>query len=457
MKYHLLFASLGLLITLSSKSQKPETQTLDTIKTESHIKGLKIALLHRKPDALSGEQPVLFIHGASFPSSLSFGFQMGGYSWMDQLAQNGVETFALDFLGYGNSDRYPEMYRNTSSGTPVGRAIDVYKDIDSAVNLVIRKTHATKINLVAHSWGGSVAMLYVSKYPEKIGKLVLYAPSIAGHDTDNIKPVDTAYDEMTPEERVRQMNELTPESYRPFLQAELPSLWKKNWLLSDPLAKNNPNPGMVRFPAGPDQDIDNLIHGKAYYDPARITVPVLIVRGEWDTYPTNAAAGELFGQLVNAPSKKYVVLEKGSHVIHLEKNRTKLYQEVQHFLYGDHLPTAGSQVAVIFEVIPQPGKKQDYLDLAAQLKPALMTIDGFISIERFQSLTNPGKILSLSIWQDEKAVQQWRNMEMHRYAQEKGRSYIFKDYHLRIAHVVRNYGMFDRAEAPADSRAYHDK
>lgn len=111
--------------------------------------------------------------------------------------------------------------------------------------------------------------------------------------------------------------------------------------------------------------------------------------------------------------------------------------------------------AVIFEVIPNEGKKEEYLDIAASLKPELSRIEGFISIERFQSLSNPGKILSLSFWKDEESIQQWRNLEMHRHAQEKGRNEIFKDYHLRIAAVVRDYGMFERDETPEDSREFH--
>jgi len=113
-------------------------------------------------------------------------------------------------------------------------------------------------------------------------------------------------------------------------------------------------------------------------------------------------------------------------------------------------------IAVIFEVIPAEGEKQEYLDIAAKLKPELEKIDGFISVERFQSLTHPEKILSLSFWRDEDAIQHWRTLELHRDAQAKGRSYIFKDYHLRIADVVRDYGMFDRKEAPADSKQYHN-
>lgn len=113
-------------------------------------------------------------------------------------------------------------------------------------------------------------------------------------------------------------------------------------------------------------------------------------------------------------------------------------------------------IAVIFEVMPGPGRKQEYLDLAASLRPELEKIDGFISIERFASLTNEGKILSLSFWRDEDAVRRWREFEGHRAAQAKGRGGIFADYRLRVAGVVRDYGLSDRAQAPADSRVVHD-
>jgi heme-degrading monooxygenase HmoA len=113
-------------------------------------------------------------------------------------------------------------------------------------------------------------------------------------------------------------------------------------------------------------------------------------------------------------------------------------------------------IAVIFEVWPAEGRKQEYLDLAARLRLELEKIDGFISIERFASLTNEGKILSLSFFRDEAAVQAWRNLEAHRAAQAKGRAGVFADYRLRVAHVLRDYGMSDRAQAPADSRRVHE-
>jgi len=112
-------------------------------------------------------------------------------------------------------------------------------------------------------------------------------------------------------------------------------------------------------------------------------------------------------------------------------------------------------IAVIFEVVPNEGKQEDYLDAAARLKPILEKIDGFVSIERFQSLTNPGKLLSLSYWRDEEAVKAWRNQEGHRLTQTRGRNEIFADYTLNVAQVVRRYGMNDREQAPGDSRAAH--
>jgi heme-degrading monooxygenase HmoA len=110
-------------------------------------------------------------------------------------------------------------------------------------------------------------------------------------------------------------------------------------------------------------------------------------------------------------------------------------------------------IAVIFEVWPADSHRQTYLDIAASLRPELDKIDGFLSIERFQSLTDQGKLLSLSFWRDEAAVTAWRKVERHRAAQKKGRDGVFRDYRLRIAHVVRDYGLAERAEAPADSRA----
>ena len=112
-------------------------------------------------------------------------------------------------------------------------------------------------------------------------------------------------------------------------------------------------------------------------------------------------------------------------------------------------------LAVIFEVEPREGSTQAYLDAAAALRPHLETIDGFLSIERFQSLGQPGRLLSLSFWRDEAAVQAWRNLELHRRTQQLGRERLFAGYRLRVAQVLRDYGLHDREQAPPDSRRAH--
>jgi cytochrome P450/heme-degrading monooxygenase HmoA len=116
-----------------------------------------------------------------------------------------------------------------------------------------------------------------------------------------------------------------------------------------------------------------------------------------------------------------------------------------------------AMIAVIFEVEPAEGRREEYLDIAAALRPLLEEIDGFVSIERFESLTNPGRILSLSFWRDEAAVERWRGLGEHRAAQARGRAEVFRDYRLRVAHVLRDYGLLERAQAPGDSRAFHSE
>ena len=112
-------------------------------------------------------------------------------------------------------------------------------------------------------------------------------------------------------------------------------------------------------------------------------------------------------------------------------------------------------IAVIFELVPAKGQRDAYLGKAADLRPMLDGIDGFLSIERFQSLADPDRVLSLSFWRDEQAVQAWRQMDDHRAAQAQGRSRFLHDYRLRVAHVLRDYGMSQRGQVPKDSHQCH--
>lgn len=105
-------------------------------------------------------------------------------------------------------------------------------------------------------------------------------------------------------------------------------------------------------------------------------------------------------------------------------------------------------IAVIFELQPKKGRSEDYFSIAAALKEEVASIDGFISIERYQSINNESKFLSLSFWRDEQAIEQWRNNFQHKSAQNTGREEIFEDYRLRVATVMRDYGLNERDQAP---------
>jgi pimeloyl-ACP methyl ester carboxylesterase len=300
---------------------------MEIIKTQSHIANLNIAINYLKSVKTTDDFPVLFLHGSSFPTALSFGFKMDNASWMTNLSENGFNVFALDFLGYGNSDRYPEMERNVTKGRLTGRAEEVALDVDRAVNLIMQKTGKNKVYLIGHSWGGSVAAHYASKFPEKIKKLVLFA-AITGRN-ENFEPeeIKDSFVEMTSKQRVDAMEMLTPKDKECQLEKEVFKDWGKIWEESDPLFKKY-STGNVRFPSGPNQDVEDLLHNISYYNPENIKAPTLIIRGDWDNYPNDEDAKKIFISLKNAESKKYVILEKGTHVAHLEKSRKQLYEEI---------------------------------------------------------------------------------------------------------------------------------
>lgn len=430
---------------------------IEILKLESHITGLNIALSHKMPSSSPNGTPVLFLHGSSFPSQLSFNFKMNDESWMDHLCGKGFDVYALDFLGYGYSDRYPEMDHEESMKV-VGRAEKVYKDVEIAVDYITNKTGKNKIFLIGHSWGGTVAALFASLHPNRIEKLVLFATLTERKLETKRQIIQGSYETMTPRQRIDAMTGLTPKGNSSALEKDIFESWGDLWKESDPLSKEW-GTDYVRFPSGPSQDVQDLLHNNGYYDPKKIKSPTLIIRGEWDEYPNNQDAYNLFASLENAALKKYVVLEKGTHVMHLEKNRYRLYDEVFHFL-GDesriNIQKHSGSIAVIFEVIPHEGKQKEYLEIAAELKTELEKIPGFISIERFQSFTQSDKVLSLSFWESEEAIQKWRNLEEHRRAQNAGRTLIFKDYRLRIGYIIRDYGMTDRKEVPLDSQDYHN-
>lgn len=421
----------------------------------SRVKSCTLAILHRTGGHRANRIPVLFIHGATFPSALSVGFRMQNISWMDDMSERGYDTYALDFLGYGKSDRYPQMNGPANHDPAFSTGQLVAEDVGLAVDSILKRTGAPQVFLIGHSWGATVASYYAGKHPEKVRRLVLYAPFF-GQRASEADTAVQAYHDITGDERVAGFLHELPQGEEPVIEPEVLTEWKTRWLASDTGSQDR-HPQSVRVPMGWQRDLTGCNQGNCYYDPAKLTMPTLLVRGEWDQVLSHDDAGKLFEKLKNARIKRYVTIGKGTHVLHLEKNRFELYREVQQFLNEGDEPTPAKtgEVGVIFEVMPAPGQQEKYLDIAAGLKNELLQMDGFISIERFTSIQNPGKILSLSFWRDEESVRRWRNTLDHRSAQTKGRAGIFSDYRLRVVRVVRDYGMHNRTEAPEDSKTYH--
>jgi pimeloyl-ACP methyl ester carboxylesterase len=312
----------------------------EVLTAPAHREGLKLGIRHKHGAVKPGRDPVLFLHGSSFPSALAFDFRMEGGSWMDQLAEQGFDVYALDFPGYGLSDRYPEM----SSGAeyPAGRAKEVTGDVDAAVDLILCRTGKRRILLIGHSWGGSVAARYAGLHPDKVSKLVLFAAITVRSETAAAGVVKGAYEELTPEQRIAGMNSLAPPSERPQLAPEVFDRWGAEWLASDAAGVNG-GKGKVRFPSGPSQDIADLSQGRSYYDAAAIQAPVLLIRGEWDAYPRHEDYVALLGGLRNAATKEYRIVRKGTHVAHLEAARHDLHREVLRFLTAEPVSPSGAR------------------------------------------------------------------------------------------------------------------
>lgn len=305
-----------------------ESTPYQLFKVESHRKDLQLALHRYSPRQQNIKGTILLLHGSSFPSKLSFGFSMTGGSWADYLVAHGYRVYMLDFLGFGDSDRYPEMIESLTSAEPLGQLADVSNDVASAVSFILDKDAVASIDLLGHSWGSAVAADYAQSDEGKIKNLVLYA-SIYHHNDVHDKPLTLvpAYKDLSATTRVESLNNLAPTTS--LLAKKMFDEWPQQWLASDPLTNNSSS---VRYPAGPSIDVQNLLRGKRLFNASQIKNNVLVIRGEHDKFPSNEHANRLFEDLTSAKHKQYVVIGEGTHVIHLEKNRRQLYQQVMSFL-----------------------------------------------------------------------------------------------------------------------------
>jgi pimeloyl-ACP methyl ester carboxylesterase len=297
--------------------------------------GLRLFLRHLPPShpAPENNEPVLFVHGASFPSALAAAFPFGGHSWMEDLSAAGFDAWALDFMGYGGSDRYPQMSHSETHGTPLLRAQEASEQIETAIRFIRNTQHVETVSIIAHSWGTLSSGLFATRQQGLLGRLVLFGPVALRHEQSGENSAAEAAPawNVTVEAQFKRFYGYVPRGETPVIATSDMALWGPAYLASDPQSATR-NPPSVRVPYGPLADLDLAWSGKFPYDPAQIRVPVLIIRGEWDDVAKNEDAHWLYDRLRNAPIKRDVTISRGTHVMHLEASRFQLYREVQTFL-----------------------------------------------------------------------------------------------------------------------------
>ena len=354
--------SMGLIMTLSLNVSIAGSDN-DGVRFRSNIAGLNLFMRHLGPTAPRRGPPVLILQGATFPSGNAAGWKIDGRSWMDELASAGYEVYALDFLGYGESDRYPEMAAPQAAGAPLGDVPSMVAQVDVAVAQILERHGGQNINLVAHSAGTFVAARYAETHPERVARLVLFgAPAPYEKPTD--KPaVTTRYVDVSREEELEAFEPKVRDSRQ--LDPVMFEAWAKSYLATDPQSATR-TPPSVRVPTGMFAAFADMSrYGRLPYDPRKIATPVLVIQGEWDAVAPPAAGLWLYGRFASA-LKRFVIISQAGHRAHLERNRWQLYRETESFLEGgdeSNSPVHG----VFFEVKPNGDHgKQAYLETAAK-------------------------------------------------------------------------------------------
>lgn len=278
---------------------------------------------------------VLYIHGATFPSALSIAHRFDGRSWRDALNDAGFDVWALDFYGFGHSDRYPEMDQPAAGNAPLCVAEDAVEQVAVAVRFILGHQKLDKLSLISHSWGSMPASLFAGKHPARIDRLVLFAPIARRPPRRYEQPAAfPAWRIVTLEDQWSRFVEDVPAHEPPVLSRIHFEEWGQRYLDSDPESRLR-DPSGVKTPLGPFSEIIRAWHGRLAYDPVAVRCPVAIIRGEWDGLLPDEDARWLFDAFIHAASKRDIKIGRGTHLMHLETMRFALWRESIDFLAGE--------------------------------------------------------------------------------------------------------------------------
>jgi len=285
---------------------------------------------------------VLYVHGATFPSGLSIAHRFDGRSWRDALNEAGFDVWGLDFYGFGQSDRYPEMDTDPADHAPLCTADDASRQLEAALRFILGHQSLDQLSLISHSWGAMPAGLLAARHARLIDRIVLFAPiARRGPRRYETPPAFPAWRIVTSEDQWKRFIEDVPAHEAPVLSRLHFEGWSARYLDSDPESRSR-DPAGVKTPLGPFSEIIKAWHGQLAYDPSKIRSPVAIVRGEWDGLMQDDDARWLFDALTQAPVKRDIKIGRGTHLMHLEAMRKALWRESIDFLGGDDVAAVPS-------------------------------------------------------------------------------------------------------------------
>ena len=310
----------------------------ESYRIPSDTPGIELYVRNKRPEdvhAFSGDRILLYVHGATYPSETAFDLPLGGMSWMDYIACHGWDVYLLDLRGYGGSSRPAEMARPAQENRPIVATDVAVRDVGAAVDHILARRKVDRLVLLGWSWGTSIMGTYAAANPERVSRLVLYAPlwlrkSSATAGADAPLP---AYRTVTREQARKRWLAGVPEAGQPGL---IPEGWFDTWAdatwATDPQSGNG-DPALLRAPNGVLQDVrDYWSAGRPYYDPRAIQAPTLLIHAEWDQDTPGYMAQALFALLENSAWKRLVTIGEGTHTVIMERNRMQLFREVQLFL-----------------------------------------------------------------------------------------------------------------------------
>ncbi|HVH79464.1 MAG TPA: alpha/beta hydrolase [Stellaceae bacterium] len=279
------------------------------------------------------EKVVLYVHGGTFPSALSIAHRFDGRSWRDELCDAGFHVWGLDFHGFGASDPYPEMVEPAETHPPLGRTSGCARQLEAAVRFIVGRHGVSRVSLVAHSWGTLVAGAFVANRPELVERMVFFGP-IARRTPQGERQRLPGWRLISLKDQWDRFVADVPAGERAVLSRWHFDEWGARYLDTDRGSRTR-SPTAVKTPSGAFQDIYDAWAGEFAYDPAQVTAPVAIIRGEWDSLCADADARWLFDAFRNSPIRRDIKIARATHLMHLEENRFALYRETECFLKGD--------------------------------------------------------------------------------------------------------------------------